>query len=308
MKKTTQILLSAVLGLFPPFLAPAQDYVLPSLPASRLAEHSPLFHAIRPSRFAAELNTTQQYMAVRGHPRTYRLSLSGTPEALSRGPAALTFHGDVYSSHSGFRHDVHGAAGLTADLRIAPGWQLLAGLNYDFGYRHYAFRDVVTEHPGYDGVPYDRYFHTPAVSLGFVHAREDCRLGFAATGAAALPGNDFSAGGTFFYEQHLGAYTRDRGRMAALLPYLNYTYYTHDRTGHTVTAGLDARCGLFHASVLYRATKDVQTAALGVGFDFGRGCHLGYRFLVPFRYSGIMAGVAAHHMVFRVSIPQKRHR
>ena len=307
MKKTVKILLSAITGLFLPFLASAQDFVLPSLPTSRLEDHSPLFHAVQPNRFNAELNTTQQHMALKGHPQTYRLSLSGTPAALTYDHAALTFHGDVYSTHSGFRYDVHGSFGMTAAVRVAPDWQLLADLNYDFGYRHYAFHDVITEHPEYTDVPYHRYFHTPAVSLGFVYAGQDYRLGFAATGAAALPGNDFSASGTFFYEQHLGAYTNAHDRMATLLPYLNYTYYAYDHTGHTVTAGLNARYGFFHACVLYRGSKDVQTGGLGIGFDFGKYCHLGYRFLIPFRFNGIMAGVAAHHLTFQVALPQKKN-
>ncbi len=209
MKNTVKIILSAMIGLLP-LLCSAQGLIYPSMPTARLADHSPLFHAIQASRFRTELNTTQQYMALKGHPQTYHLSLAGTPTALTYDHAALTFHGDVYSTHSGFRYDVHGAVGLTANLRVAPDWQLLANLTYDFGYRYYAFHDVVTEHPDYADINYNRYFHTPAVSLGFVYqAREDYRLGFAATGAAALPGNDFSVGGTFFYEQHLGAYTHD---------------------------------------------------------------------------------------------------
>ncbi len=308
MKNTVKIILSAMIGLLP-LLCSAQGLIYPSMPTARLADHSPLFHAIQASRFRTELNTTQQYMALKGHPQTYHLSLAGTPTALTYDHAALTFHGDVYSTHSGFRYDVHGAVGLTANLRVAPDWQLLANLTYDFGYRYYAFHDVVTEHPDYADINYNRYFHTPAVSLGFVYqAREDYRLGFAATGAAALPGNDFSVGGTFFYEQHLGAYTHDRSRMATLLPYLNYGYYSYDHTGHTVTVGLNARYGFFHANVLYRSTKDVQTAGLGIGFDFGKCCHLGYRFLIPFRFNGIMAGVAAHHLTFQVALPHRKKR
>ena len=308
MKKTVKIFLSAISSLLLPYSASAQDFILPSLPTSRLADHSPLFHAIQSSRFSAEVNTTQQHMAIEGHPQCYRLSLAGTPTVLTYDHAALTFHGDVHSSHSGFRYDVHGAFGLTAAIRVDPDWQLFTDLNYDFGYRHYAFHDVVSEHPEYADVPYNRYFHTPAVSLGFVYTQTDYRIGFAATGAASLPGNDFSASGTFFYEQHLGAYTNAYGRITNLLPYLNYTYYAYDHTGHTVTAGLNARYGFFHASVLYRATKDVQTAGLGIGIDFGKYRHLGYRFLVPFRFNGIMAGVAAHHLTFQVALPQKKNR
>lgn len=292
-----------------PWMAAAQDYVLPELPSGRLADFSPLFHAMEPARFSAELYTAQQYLAVKGHPQTYHLSLAGTPATLHNDRSSITFHGDVYSRHSGFRYDVHGAFGVAAAVPVHRNWTLYADLNYDFGYRHYAFREVVTEHPDYNNVPDPRFFHTPTASFGWTYTPDDdSRIGMAVNGSVVLPCRDFSAGGTFFLTRQAGAYTNGPyRRMADLTPYINYTYYSYDRTGHTATVGLNARYSFFHANVLYRATRDVQAAGLGVGFDMGRNCRLDYRFLAPFRFKGIMAGVAAHHLAFLVTLPHKRY-
>ena len=295
------------LFLWLPLLLPAQDFVVPSLPTARLTDYSPLFHAVQANRFVAEIGSTQQYMAIKGHPQTYRLSLAGTPAPLYSNHSALTFHGDVYSSRSGFYYDIHTAFGTTASIRVHTHWKLYAGLNYDFGYRHYNFHDVITEHPDYNNIRYGRYFHSPSASLGFVHHHDDYRLGFTAAGAVSLPNNDFSVSGTFFFERSLGLYANTQHR-ANILPYVNYTYYSYGNTGHTVTAGFNARYGIFYASILYRATKDVQTAGLGMGFDLGKYCHLGYNLLLPFRFSGIMAGVAAHNLSFKVSLAQRNQR
>lgn len=298
------------LGVLLPLLCPAQNPVLPSLPSARLTDFSPLFHAIQPSRLHLEVISSQRYMALKGHPQTYHLSVAGTPGLSGRNHSFLTVHGDVYCLRSGFQRRVHGAVGMAASMQVHPDWQLYADLNYDFGYRYYRFHDVVSEHPDYRNAPCNRYFHTPSASLGFAYSGTDLRIGLAATGAATLPGRDFSVSGTLFLERQTGAYANaPYGRMATLLPYLNYTYYSYDRTGHTVTVGLNARYSFFYASILYRATKDVQTAGLGLGFYFGKYCHLSYRFLVPFRFKGVMAGVAGHHLAFQVRVPTKKsHR
>lgn len=303
--KRTLLLLSILL---PPAVS-AQDYVLPELPSGRMADFSPMFHAMEPARFSAEIYTAQQYLAVKGHPQTYHLALAGTPATLHNDRSSITFHGDVYSRHSGFRYDVHGAFGVAATVPVHQGWALYADLNYDFGYRHYAFHDVVTEHPDYNNVPDTRYFHTPTASFGFTYTGTGIRLGLAVNGSAVLPEADYSVGGTFFLTRQAGAYTNDAyRRMAELTPYINYTYYSYDRIGHTVTVGLNARYSFFHANVLYRATQDVQAVGLGAGFDLGKCCHLGYRFLAPFRFAGSMAGVAAHHLTFMVNLPHMKNR
>lgn len=309
MKKLPGYIIEVLSVFLLPFMGTAQNPVIPSLPSARLTDFSPLFHAIQPSRLHLEVNSSQRYMALKGHPQSYRLSVDGSPGLYSRKHSFLTFHGDLYALRSGFQRHIHGSFGMAAAMQVHPDWQLYADLTYDFGYLYYHFHDVVTEHPEYQAVD-NRYSHTPSASIGFVFSGEEFRVGFAATGAAILPGREFSVSGTAFLEQNLGAYTNNAYRhMTTLLPYLNYTYYSYDRTGHTVTVGLNARYSFFYASMLYRATREVQIAGLGVGFDFGKYCHLSYRFLLPFRFKGVMAGVAGHHLAFQVRVPTKKsHR
>lgn len=302
------LLLSSIMGRA--VRLQAQRVVDPRLSSCRMEELAPGLSGIgAEERFVAELSSFQQYMAVAGHPSSYRLQVEGVPEAFRFGQSRLALHGVLHGLRHGFQRNVHASAGLSSSLQLSTTCNVAVALLYDIGYRYYRWEDVVTEHPFYADVPLNACFHTPTVSAGVSWlVAGGGMVGLAGSGSVRLPGQEFSASLTASFRRDLGDVGRDGRRAVMVEPYINYTYYSLDRTGHTLSAGCNGRIGPVHLRAFYRASDDIQRAGVGVGVDLGRHCRLEYMFLSPFRFSGVMAGVAVHDFSFRFAVSRKPAR
>lgn len=305
MKRITyKIIITIILTVSTTFLSWSQIYVDPLLPGGSLYDLGRSASAITHLRFDGELLTQQQYMLQEAHPSTYVMRLSGSPSL--QGPRRMTIHGNLYSRHHGFQNNVYAGTGITLTFPIGNRISILGNMSYDLGYRSYRYKDVITEHPDYEQVRPESFCHTPSIELGSVFlVNERMKAGVIITGNVSLPDKEFSSGAGLFLR-----YVNDRQRpgysASSIDAYLQYRYYSMYGTGHTVSAGIQGSLLRMTGRLFYRASSDIQCVGIGIGFLPTAGLDIHYTFLAPFRFSGIMAGVAAHQLgiSYRLS-PQK---
>ncbi len=248
--------------------------------------------------FSTRLATEQAFVAMPGHPQTYRLELRGRPlRQLSIG-AQFAYGG------SGLHRDLYTQLELGTIVPIARHWQLSGGIAGGFNLRHYRLSDIVSEHPAYHEilVEHNTNFSIGA-HIGAHYGFEDA--GYLAFGTQACVTADGKDAATVSYLRYRSF---DNGvRTAVFSPYLVHRFYSRERTKHYYKAGLKTTLfrGRFSMEIAYEASARTQAFAAGIGFMPCQGLALSYDLSLPFRFDGRHAGTAAHTATLSYTLRRK---
>ena len=251
--------------------------------------------------FGARISAEQDFVAMPGHPQTYRLDLFGRPLR------QLYLGGHVAHEGSGLQRTLSSEIHLAADLAIAPDWRFFGGLAAGIGYRYYQRDNIVTEHPFYDEALADtRFRYTVGAMTNLTHETpQGRRWGFGTRADLVTDDKTVSARSFLFYESD----ARQQAKTACRA-YFVHSFYRHLKIRHYYKAGcrLDLFQRRFAIEAAYEASADLQTVAAGLSIGLCKGLTLSYDLSLPFYLNGRNAGAAAHTVAiaYRLQAPTQK--
>lgn len=251
--------------------------------------------------FGTRISSEQDFVAMPGHPQTYRLDLFGRPLR------QLYLGGHVAHGGSGLQRTLSGEINLAADLAIAPDWRFFGGLAAGIGYRYYQRDNIVTEHPFYDEALTDtRFRYTVGAMANLTHETpKGRRWGFGSRADLATDDKTVSTRSFLFYESD----ARQQAKTACRA-YFVHSFYRHLKTGHYYKAGcrLDLFQRRFAIEAAYEASANLQTLAAGLAIGLCKGLTVSYDLSLPFYFNGRSAGAAAHTIAVAYRLQAPTHK
>ena len=251
--------------------------------------------------FGARISSEQDFVAMPGHPQTYRLDLFGRPLR------QLYLGGHVAHEGSGLQRTLSSEINLAADLAIAPDWRFFGGLAAGIGYRYYQRDNIVTEHPFYDEALTDtRFRYTVGAMTNLTHETpQGRRWGFGSRADLVTDDKTVSTRSFLFYESDA-----QQQAKTACRAYFVHSFYSHMNTKHYYKAGcrLDLFQRRFAIEAAYEASADLQTLAAGLSIGLCKGLTVSYDLSLPFYFNGRNAGAAAHTVAiaYRLQAPMQK--
>lgn len=251
--------------------------------------------------FGARISSEQDFVAMPGHPQTYRLDLFGRPLR------QLYLGGHVAHEGSGLQRTLSSEINLAADLAIAPAWRFFGGLAAGIGYRYYQRDNIVTEHPFYDEALTDtRFRYTVGAMTNLTHETpQGRRWGFGSRADLVTDDKTVSTRSFLFYESD----ARQQAKTACRA-YFVHSFYSHMKTKHYYKTGcrLDLFQRRFAIEAAYEASADLQTLAAGLSIGLCKGLTVSYDLSLPFYFNGRNAGAAAHTVAiaYRLQAPMQK--
>ena len=251
--------------------------------------------------FGARISSEQDFVAMPGHPQTYRLDLFGRPLR------QLYLGGHVAHEGSGLQRTLSSEINLAADLAIAPDWRFFGGLAAGIGYRYYQRDNIVTEHPFYDEALTDtRFRYTVGAMTNLTHETpQGRRWGFGSRADLVTDDKTVSTRSFLFYESD----ARQQAKTACRA-YFVHSFYSHMKTKHYYKAGcrLDLFQRRFAIEAAYEASANLQTLAAGLSIGLCKGLTVSYDLSLPFYFNGRNAGAAAHTVAiaYRLQTPMQK--
>ncbi|MDE6515324.1 MAG: hypothetical protein K2L03_04730 [Bacteroidales bacterium] len=251
--------------------------------------------------FGARISSEQDFVAMPGHPQTYRLDLFGRPLR------QLYLGGHVAHEGSGLQRTLSSEINLAADLAIAPAWRFFGGLAAGIGYRYYQRDNIVTEHPFYDEALTDtRFRYTVGAMTNLTHETpQGRRWGFGSRADLVTDDKTVSTRSFLFYESD----ARQQAKTACRA-YFVHSFYSHMKTKHYYKTGcrLDLFQRRFAIEAAYEASADLQTLAAGLSIGLCKGLTVSYDLSLPFYFNGRNAGAAAHTVAiaYRLQTPMQK--
>ena len=281
--QTVILMLLAALGAVPQHAA-AQ---LPTERPAGILSPQTLPPTLDAAIFGTRLGSEQDFVAMPGHPQTYRLDLFGRPLR------QLYLGGHVAHGGSGLQRTLSGELNLAADLAIAPFWRFFGGLAAGIGYRYYQRDNIVTEHPFYDEALADtRFRYTVGAMANLTHETpKGRRWGFGSRADLVTDNKTVTTRSFLFYESDA-----QNQAKTACRAYFVHSFYGHLKTKHYYKAGcrLDLFQRRFALEAAYEASASLQTFAAGLSIGLCKGLAVSYDLSLPFYFNGRNAGAAAH--------------
>ncbi len=255
--------------------------------------------ALDAARLGARLASEQDFVAMPGHPQSYRLDLFGRPIR------QLFIGGNVAHASSGLRQELSAEIDLAADLSLSPDWRFFGGLAARMRHRHYRRDGIVSKHPFYDeALAENRFRYTVGVLTAATYDFGDGqRLGFGTRADLATDDKSVCTRSYVFFDNK-----DPKQAKAACHTYFVHSFNSGLKTKHYYKAG--CRLDLFQKRLAleaaYEASADLQTFATGISIGLYKGLTLSYDLSLPFRFDGRHAGMAAHTVALSYRLQQDK--